>query len=150
MSHHQGRQLREVMTRNVKTIPPTAVVHEAANLMKTLDVGAIPVCNGQQLEGMVTDRDIVLRVVAENRDPKTTKVQEAMTPKTVYGYEDQDIEEAARMMQEAQIRRLPIINREKQLVGIVSLGDLAVKPDAPDIGGKTLKEVSKSEQPPSR
>jgi len=66
-------------------------------------------------------------VVAENRDPKTTRVQEAMTPKAVYGYEDQAIEEAAKVMQEEQIRRLPVINREKHLVGIVSLGDLALK-----------------------
>jgi CBS domain-containing protein len=141
------RPLREVMTRNVKTVSPTAAVHEAANLMKTLDVGAIPVCNGERLEGMVTDRDIVVRVVAENRDPKNAKVQEAMTKKIVYGYEDQDIQEAARMMQESQIRRLPVINREKQLVGIVSLGDLAVKPESPDIGGKTLKEISQPDKP---
>jgi CBS domain-containing protein len=135
MSHHQSqsRRLRDVMTRDVKTIAPTATVHEASNLMKTLDVGAIPVCNGQRLEGMVTDRDIVLRVVAESRDPKTTQVREAMTAKAFYGYEDQDVEEAAKVMQEQQIRRLPVINHEKQLVGIVSLGDLAVKSGASDI-----------------
>src|ERR671911_157650 len=121
------------MTRDVKTIAPTATVQEASNLMKTLNVGAIPVCNGQRLEGMVTDRDIVLRVVAESRDPKTTQVQEAMTAKAFYGYEDQDVEEAAKVMQEQQIRRLPVINHEKQLVGIVSLGDLAVKSGESDI-----------------
>jgi CBS domain-containing protein len=135
------------MTRDVKVIAPTAAVQEAANLMKTLNVGAIPVCNGQRLEGMVTDRDIVLRVVAENRDPKTTRVREAMTTRAFYGYEDQDVEDAAKIMQEQQIRRLPVINREQQLVGIVSLGDLAVKSGAPDIAGKTLQEVSTPAEP---
>ena len=144
MSH---RLVRDVMTRDVKTILPTAAVTEAANLMKTLNVGAIPVCTGQRIDGMVTDRDIVLRVVAESRDPRTTKVQEAMTTKAVYGYEDQDVEEAAKIMQQEQIRRLPIVNREKQLVGIVALGDLAVKAGAPEFGGKTLEEVSKPAAP---
>jgi CBS domain-containing protein len=139
----QGRRLRDVMTREVKTIPPTALVDEAASLMKSLNIGAIPVCNGQRLEGIVTDRDIVLRVVAEKRDPRTTTVQDAMTAQTVYGYEDQDVEDAAKVMQQKQIRRLPVVDRDKQLVGIVSLGDLAVKAGAYDIGGETLEQVSK-------
>jgi CBS domain-containing protein len=139
----QGRRLRDVMTRDVKTVPPTAAVDEAARLMKSLDVGAIPVCTGQRLEGIVTDRDIVLRVVAEKRDPTTTTVRDAMTPRTVYGYEDQDVEDAAKVMQQEQIRRLPVVNREKQLVGIVALGDLAVKAGTYQIGGETLEQVSK-------
>jgi CBS domain-containing protein len=143
----QRRQLKDVMTRDVKTILPSAPVDEAASLMKSLNVGAIPVCNGQRLEGMVTDRDIVLRVVAEKRDPRTTKVETAMTPRLVYGYEDQDVEDAAKVMQQEQIRRLPVVNREKQLVGIVALGDLAVKAAAYGIGGETLEQLSKPAEP---
>jgi CBS domain-containing protein len=139
----ERRRLRDVMTRDVKTIPPSAAVDEAASLMKSLNVGAIPVCNGQRLEGMVTDRDIVLRVVAEKRDPRTTKVEQAMTPRMIHGYEDQDVEDAAKVMQKEQIRRLPVVNHDKQLVGIVALGDLAVKVAAYEIGGETLEQVSK-------
>jgi CBS domain-containing protein len=124
MSSHV-RRLRDVMTRGVKTIPPSAAIDEAASLMKSLNVGAIPVCDGQRLKGIVTDRDIVLRVVAEKRDPRITKVQEAMTVEIVYGYEDQDVQDATRIMQQKHIRRLPVVDRHKHLVGIVALEDVA-------------------------
>jgi CBS domain-containing protein len=142
-----SRRLRDVMTRDVAIIPPSAAIDEAASLMKSLNVGAIPVCTGQRLEGILTDRDIVLRVVAEKRDPRITKVEDAMTTGTVYGYEDQDLEDAAKIMQQQQIRRLPVVDRQQQLVGIVSLGDLAVKAAAYEIGGETLEQVSKPAEP---
>ena len=138
----QNQYLRDVMTREVETISPTAGIYEAAETMRTLNVGAIPVCDGNRLQGMITDRDIVVRIIAEKRQPDAAKVQDAMTPHVLYCYEDQDVEEAARLMEGEQIRRLPILNREKQLVGIVSLGDVAVKTSAPETAGKTLEGVS--------
>ena len=141
------RRLNEVMTRGVETIHPSASVEEAAEKMKTLDVGAIPVCDGNRLDGILTDRDIVVRVIAEHRDPKTVRAQEVMSPGVTYCYEDQTIEDAARLMQEKQIRRLPILNRENRLVGIVSLGDLAVKTDEPTTTADALEKISEPVRP---
>jgi CBS domain-containing protein len=140
--HEKQRLFREVMTHDVETVAPTADLTEVAKKMKTLDVGALPVCDGNHLKGMITDRDIVMRVIADERNPTTIKVQDAMSPGVMYCYDDQRIEEAARVMEGEQIRRLPILNKEKQLVGIVSLGDLAVKVDQPGTAGKALEGVS--------
>jgi CBS domain-containing protein len=136
------RTIKDVMTSRVETISPTAGILEAAKKMKDLDVGAIPVCDGKRLQGMITDRDIVVRVLAEKRQAEATKVQDAMTPNVTYCYEDQSIDEAARVMEREQIRRLAIVDRDKQLVGIVSLGDVATKTDAPQTAAKTLEGVS--------
>jgi CBS domain-containing protein len=91
---------------------------------------------------MVTDRDIVVRAVAEGRDPNTTKVADVMSPQVAYCFEDQRVEEAAQMMEARQIRRLPILDREKQLVGIVSLGDIAIGTRDEQLAGQVLEEVS--------
>src|SRR3712207_4768535 len=99
-------QLRNVMTRDVEVVRPDASVQDAAAKMKRLDVGPLPVCDGKRVLGMVTDRDITIRAVAEGRDPKSTKVQEVMTDEVIYCYEDQDAEDAARLMAEKQVRRL--------------------------------------------
>jgi CBS domain-containing protein len=138
-----GRRLKEIMSARVETIRPDADVQGAALKMKDLNIGAIPVCDGDRLLGMLTDRDITIRVVAEQRNPKSAKVQEAMTPELIYCFEDQDVEEAARLMQEKQIRRLPVLNRAKKLVGIVSLGDLALESPDMRVCGEALKGVSK-------
>jgi Mg/Co/Ni transporter MgtE len=98
----------------------------------------LPVCNGDRLVGMLTDRDLTIRAVAEGRRSKITTV---MTPEVAYCFEDQDIEEAERVMEKHQIRRLPVLNREKRLVGIVSLGDFATKDDETR-AGETLERVS--------
>jgi CBS domain-containing protein len=136
------RQLKEIMSGHVETIRPDADVQAAARMMKDLNVGAIPVCDGDRLLGMLTDRDITVRVVAEQRDPKSAKVRDAMTPEVIYGFEDQDVEEAARLMQSKQVRRLPVLNRAKKLVGIVSLGDLAVGARNMRLSGEALTGVS--------
>jgi CBS domain-containing protein len=102
--------------------------------MKALDVGALPVCDGERLVGMITDRDITLEATAQSRDPVTTLVRDCMRPEVIYCFEDEDVDEAERIMQEKQIRRLPVLTREKRLVGIVSLGDLATK--YPSQGGR--------------
>jgi CBS domain-containing protein len=140
-------KLKDVMTPNVEVIHPDAPVQEAAKKMKALDVGSLPVCDGQRLVGTLTDRDIVIRAVAEERDPATSSAREIMTPEVIYAFEDQDVKEAAKLMQEKQIRRLPIISRDKQLVGIVSLGDLAVDTDKEKMVSETLTGVSEPSQP---
>jgi CBS domain-containing protein len=140
-------QIRDIMTRRVEVIHPDATIAEAAEKMKRLDVGPLPVCDGERLLGMLTDRDITVRATSEGRDPKSTRVRDIMTGEVFYCFEDQDVEEAAEIMQRAQIRRLPIINRDKRLVGIVSLGDLAVQTGDEELSGEVLEEVSEPAQP---
>ena len=134
-------QLNRIMTEYVEVITLEKSIQEAARQMRSLDVGVLPVCDGDRLVGMITDRDVTIRVVAEGRDPKTTTVEESMTRQVVYCFEDQDIEEAERVMEKNQIRRLPVLDRDKRIVGIVSLGDLAVKNDE-NRAGTTLERVS--------
>ena len=129
------------MTSGPRCVAPDTKLTEAAKLMAELDVGALPVCDNDQLAGMVTDRDIAVRAVAAGRDPNQTTVQDAMTGGIVFIYEDDDVEEAARLFETKRIRRLPVLNREKRMVGIISLGDLAVNASA-GLGGEALKEVS--------
>jgi CBS domain-containing protein len=140
-------QLKDIMTRQVEVTSPEATIQQAAEQMRRLDVGPLPVCDGDRLIGMLTDRDITVRAVAEGSDPTTTIVREAMTPEIVYGFEDQDVQEAARLMEQYQIRRLPILNRDKRLVGIVSLGDLAVGTGNPPLAGEVLEQVSEPTRP---
>ena len=138
-------QINRIMTEYVEVITLEKSIQEAARQMRSLDVGVLPVCNGDRLVGMLTDRDVTIRVVADGRDPKTTTVEEAMTRQVVYCFEDQDIEEAERVMEKHQIRRLPVLDRDKRIVGIVSLGDLAVKNDE-NRAGVTLERVSEHSQ----
>ncbi len=137
----------EVMTRNVEVIGSNAPLKEAAAKMKSLDVGLIPVCEGDVLRGTLTDRDITVRGIAEGHDPSKTKVGDIMSADLAYCYEDEEIEEALKLMEERQIRRLPVLSREKRLIGIVSLGDLAVHAGQKDRVGETLKEVSQPATP---
>jgi CBS domain-containing protein len=109
----------------VETLSPQATVQDAAQRMRDLDVGALPVCDGTRLLGMLTDRDIAIRAVAEGKAPNQVKVTDAMTPDVEWCYADADVEQAAQLMEERQIRRLPIVDRDKKLVGIVALADLA-------------------------
>ena len=134
-------QLSDIITRDVETIRPDTPVKEAAQRMRSADIGSLPVCDGRRLLGMVTDRDITIRITAEGRDANTTPVTEAMTPDVAFVFEDQDVKEAARIMQERQIRRLPVVSRDKQLVGILAIGDLAVTGDDRTTGD-TLQRIS--------
>lgn len=142
-------QLREVMTRNVEPIRPDITIQEAAQKMKALDVGVLPVWDGQ-LSGIITDRDIVVRGIAEGRDPRNVKVSEVMTRDVAYCYEDQDVQEAARLMQERQVRRMLVLNRDKQLAGILSLGDLATNVGTKNIARKVLEKVCETFEPKHR
>lgn len=140
-------QLKDVMTPGVEVIAPDASVYEAAEKMSHLEIGPLPVCEGTRLIGMLTDRDITVRAVAAGRDPVTTLVRDVMTPEVVYGFDDQDLADAARLMEQYQIRRLPVLNRNKQLVGIVALGDLAVHPGAQPLAAEVLEQVSEPGKP---
>jgi CBS domain-containing protein len=120
-----GMQLREIMMTDVEVIRPETSVSEAAQKMRSLDVGALPVCEGQQLVGMVTDRNITIRATAYGHDPNTTPVRHYMSSDLICCFEDQDIKEAEELMRQRRVRRLPILTREKQIAGIVALDDLA-------------------------
>lgn len=140
-------QIKEIMTRNVEVITPDTSLREAAEKMRDLDVGSLPVCDGMRLQGMLTDRDITIRATAEGRDPAATSAADVMTGQIFYCYEDQDVAEAARSMEAKQIRRLPIVNQDKKLVGILSLGDLAVDTGRQKLAGEALTEISRPARP---
>ena len=135
-------QVKEIMTRDVECIPPDTTLQEAARRMRDLDVGPLPICEGDRLTGILTDRDITIRAVAEGRDPKSTTVREVMSPDVFYCFEDQEVAEAARLMKDQQIRRVLILDRQKRLVGIVSLGDLAIEAGDDKLSGSTLEAIS--------
>jgi CBS domain-containing protein len=140
-------KIREIMTPDVQCVQPGDTLVEAASLMRQLDVGVVPVCENDEVVGMLTDRDIAIRAVAEGRDPTKTIVRDTMTPGIVYHVlEDQDVEDAIRIMEQHQIRRAPVMNRERKLVGIVSIGDIAVETNIA-LSGEALKEVSQPAQP---
>jgi CBS domain-containing protein len=124
----------EVMTRDVRVASPEVTIQFAARLMAGLDVGALPVGDNDRLVGMITDRDIAVRGIAEGKGPDA-KVRDVMTSEVNYCYDDQDIDEITRNMADIQVRRLPVLNRDKRLVGILSLGDIAV------IGGEKAGEA---------
>jgi len=140
-------QVSEVMTRDAECIGPDATLQQAAEKMKSLDVGSLPVCDNDRLAGMLTDRDITVRSVSDGHDPRTARVRDAMTPKVIHCCEDEDVTEVAKLMKENQIRRLPVLNRNKRLVGIVSLGDLAVETNDEQLAGSTLEGVSEPSRP---
>ncbi len=140
-------QVHEIMTPEVEVIHPDATLKEAAEKMSQLEIGPLPVCDGKRLVGMLTDRDITIRATALGCDPNTTKVCEAMTSEVVYCFMDQEVQIAAQMMETRQIRRVPVLNRDKQLVGIVSLGDISVETQDQKLAGKTLEGVSEPGKP---
>jgi CBS domain-containing protein len=139
--------LRDIMTRNVEVVSADASLRDAAKKMKDLDVGLIPVCDGDRLRGVLTDRDITIRATAAGRDPSKTKVSEVMSTDLAYGLEGQEIDEAVSVMEARQIRRLPVVNMDKRLVGIISLADIAVHVGDRDLSGETLEEISAPAEP---
>jgi len=137
-------KLKDIMTPEVERLHKDVSIQEVAQKMKAIDAGMIPVYDGDRLVGMVTDRDIVLRMVAEGRDPTRTPAQAVMTPEVIYCFEDQTIDEAGQVMEQHQIRRLIVLNRDKRLVGVVSLGDLATNRKGKKAAGEALSEISKT------
>ncbi|HMC15020.1 MAG TPA: CBS domain-containing protein [Albitalea sp.] len=120
-------KIAEVMTRGVEVIRPDDSLQRAAQMMDELNVGALPVCDGKQLIGMITDRDITVRATAVGLDPEATCVSEVMTDQARWCTEEQSTDEVMRQMGDVQIRRLPVLNAANELVGIISLGDLATR-----------------------
>jgi CBS domain-containing protein len=139
-------KIREMMTKETRAVSPTTPVIEAAGLMRLHDIGLVPVVESDRVVGMLTDRDIVLQVVADGDDPHTTLVGDVMSAGSISVNEEQDVEEAVNLMQKYQVRRLPVLDRGSRLVGIVSLGDIAVDVHA-GLSGKILKEVSEPATP---
>jgi CBS domain-containing protein len=117
-------QVQEIMTRPAEVIDPNTTIREAARRMRAENFGAYPVGENDRLIGMVTDRDIVVRGVADDRGGGTTAVRDVMSEHVYYCFEDDDVEQAARVMSEHQVRRLPVLNRDKRLVGMLALADL--------------------------
>jgi CBS domain-containing protein len=136
-------KISECMTRDVRIANPNETIRDAARMMCECDAGILPVGENDRLVGMITDRDIALRAVAEGKGPET-KVRDVMSAEVKYCFDDEDIDDAARNMAEQQIRRLPVLNREKRLVGIVSLGDLACSRETADEAQTALTGISRA------
>jgi CBS domain-containing protein len=141
-------RISEAMTRDVHLARPDQTIQDAAKLMAEIDSGALPVTDGDRLIGMVTDRDLAIRAVAQGKGPQTS-VREVMSPDVKYCFDDEDTEEVAHNMADIQMRRLPVVNRDKRLVGIISLGDLATSEGARP-AGEALKGISEPGGPRSQ
>ena len=138
--------VKEIMTHNVDVVAPGDTLEQAARKMSELNVGPLPVCEGNRVVGILTDRDITVRATAAGSDPKATLVYEAMSHDLVNCYDDQDVAEAALLMKERQIRRLLVLNRSNDLVGIVSLGDLAIETGDRGQSAEVLNKVSQPDR----
>ncbi|MBN8230160.1 CBS domain-containing protein [Corallococcus macrosporus] len=136
----------DVMTPDVEVVRSSDSLRVAAEKMRALNVGPIPVCDGDQLVGILTDRDIVVRAVAQGLDAERTQVAQAMTRGVEYVFDDDDLSQAAQKMRASQIRRILVLNRNKRLVGILALGDIAEELGDQE-GGRTLGAVSAPSQP---
>jgi CBS domain-containing protein len=136
-------QLKEIMTRKVKTVRPDSTLTEAANIMLAEDVGSLPVSDDAKIVGIVTDRDITIRGTAKGLDPKQTKVSEVMTRDIHTCPAGYDVKEASKLMEDKQIRRLVIMDTDDRPIGIVSLGDLALHVRDEQLSGETLREISR-------
>ena len=132
-------KINEVMSK-CEWVAPTATLTEAAKMMKSLDTGFLPVGENDKLIGTITDRDMVMRTMGEGKSPEGVTVRDVMTQKLMYCYDDQGVQEICTNMAEIKVRRLPVVNREKRLVGVVSLGDLA-QAQAPQ-SGEALKDIT--------
>ena len=135
-------QVKDIMTRDVEMISSDAKIVEAAQKMKLLEIGALPVWEGDELVGILTDRDITVRAIANGKDPAATRVSEIMTPEIFYCYQDDDIQHAAQLMEEKCIRRLLVLGSESEPVGFISLADLSVKTRDEHLSGEVLEKVS--------
>ncbi|MEW6167806.1 MAG: CBS domain-containing protein [Pseudomonadota bacterium] len=126
-------EIRECMSKDVRMLGPDDTVQDAAKLMAECDTGVVPINDGERLVGMVTDRDLVVRALCEGKGGETP-LRDVMSPEILYCFEDEDIKHVAKNMADVQVRRLPVMNRDKRLVGIVSVGDLARSQDTKTVG----------------
>lgn len=136
------KTLKDLMSRDVQVINVNQTIKEAAQLMKKGNFGMLPVEENDRMIGAISDRDIAIRAIAEGKDA-STKVRDVMSEGIYWSFEDDSVEDAAKIMSEHQIRRLPIVNADKRLVGILALGDFAVESADIDTAGEALSEISK-------
>jgi CBS domain-containing protein len=134
-------KVSEAMTRDVRVANPEETIQQAARTMANLDAGVLPVGENDHLIGMITDRDIAIRGIAEGKGPGA-KVRDVMTEDVKYCFADQDLKEVTRNMADIQVRRLPVLSRDKRLVGILSLGDIAISRDSKG-AGTALRGISR-------
>jgi len=134
-------KLREIMTSEVEVIHPNDTLQTAARKMHDRDIGFLPVCDGDRLIGVLTDRDLITRALAEGTESKAMLGRDLVTSPAIYCFDDQNVDEAAKLMHDNQIRRLVILNRDKRMVGVISLGDLAMNIDDKK-SGDVLQSVS--------
>ena len=139
-------QVHEIMTRSVETVSPRHAIGDAARRMDELNVGALPVCDGEKLVGIVTDRDVTVRATAAGKGPDDCRVSDVMSSEIDWCFEEDTLEEATAKMKARQIRRLPVLNSERKLVGMLALGDLATSEGE---GGRAAAEVLKHISEPS-
>ena len=136
------QKLKDLMSRDVKGINPDMTLGEAAKKMRDGDFGMMPVGEDDRMIGTISDRDIAIRAVAEGKDA-STKVRDMMSEGIAWAYEDDSVEQAALIMSERQVRRLPVVDRDKRLVGIVALGDFAVESSEIRPAAEALSEISR-------
>jgi CBS domain-containing protein len=141
MAHHD-KHVRDVMTSSPRTIEPSTSLHEAARLMRDQDVGSLPIVEGDRLQGMLTDRDIAIRAVAEGKDVKSTTAQDIASRDLVTIDPEQGLDEALRLMAKHQVRRLPVCEEDGKLVGILAQADAAMTGDEREVG-RTVEEISR-------
>ena len=138
-------KISDIMTRNVRVVAPDRTIQQAARLMDEMNVGSLPVCDGRRLRGMVTDRDFTVRATAAGLPPDTTRVRDVMSDNVWWCFDDDDVDHIVQLMSDHQIRRLPVVDRDKHLVGIVALGDLAT--DQQDQATRALHRISTPSEP---
>ena len=143
-------KVHEIMSRNPYCCSPRSTLIDIASRMRDMDVGIIPVCEGKEMRGVITDRDIVIRAMVMGLNPAMTLAEQVMSLEVTCCFEDQDVGEAAALMQEKQIRRLVVLDRENQLVGIISLGDIAARGSYYERSGEALSAISKPSPMPAK
>jgi CBS domain-containing protein len=136
-------QVKDIMTRDVQVASPDTSLFEAARKMRAFDIGCLPVCKGRQCVGILTDRDIVIRAIAEGRDTQSTLVSAIMTTDVVCCSEDEDIFRVVKLMEDKQVRRVLILDEEKYPIGICSVGDLALDSGDLQLAGEVMHEVAR-------
>lgn len=134
-------QVKDLMSKNVAAVSPETSIEEVAKKMKEMNIGSVPVCESGRVVGIVTDRDIVIRELAQGKNPVTAKVRDVMSGGVSTASPDMDVHDAAKIMSDRQIRRLPVVENER-LVGMLAIGDMAVRTKLEDDAGEALSDIS--------
>jgi CBS domain-containing protein len=139
-------KVRDIMSKNLAMVNPSSTLTEAAQLMQKHNIGAIPVCDQNGLVGIVTDRDIVVRNIANGGNTQNSTVKDVMTPNVTTAYPDMDVDDATRIMSQQQIRRLPVVDNNR-LIGMLALGDIAANPRTDTEASQALTDISRPAKP---